>query len=62
MSSISAILPCLLAPLLANTDICFNSLYLSLTYSVAPGMTKGDPWVTQDDPWVTQDDPWDDPW
>ena len=42
-----------------------DSLYLSLTYSGAPGMTQSDPWVTKDDHWVTQDDHWvtqDDPW
>merc|ERR1712082_127364 len=71
MSSISAILPCWLPSWLPNTDICFDSLYLSLTYSDAPGITwnltlgdladprlpLGDPWVTPDDPRLTQDDP-----
>ena len=36
----------------------FKELYLSFTYSGAPGMTQGDPLVTQDDPWMTQDVPW----
>ena len=46
-----------LTNLLTLADICSDSLYLSLTYSGAPGMTQSDPWVTQEDPWVTQDDP-----
>ncbi len=49
---------------LSQADICSDSLYLSLTYSDAPGMTQDDPRVTRDDlrltqevPRMTQDDP-----